>query len=159
MKAVDVLGRIDGQQHVRGVDVPGQRQLHQDAVHAGIGVEPGDQRQQLGLGGLLGQAMIEARHAELGRHLALAAHIDLAGRIGADQDRRQAGLGAAFGDQLGHTRAHALAQAGGVRLAVDQFRFSHHPSRAPASIGQSDRRAKRARRQCSPPCRARWRRA
>ena len=34
MKAVDILGRIDGQQHVRGVDVLGQRQLHQDAVHA-----------------------------------------------------------------------------------------------------------------------------
>ena len=49
MEAVDILGRIDRQQHVRGVDVPGQRQLHQDAVHAGIGVEPGDQRQQVGL--------------------------------------------------------------------------------------------------------------
>ena len=35
MEAVDILVRIDGQQHVRGVDVLGQRQLHQDAVHAG----------------------------------------------------------------------------------------------------------------------------
>ena len=52
--------------------------------------------------------MIEARHAELGRHLALAAHIDLAGRIVADQHGRQAGLGTALGDQLGHALAHAL---------------------------------------------------
>ena len=77
----------------------------------GIGVEPGDQRQQLGLGGVGRQAMIEVRHAELGRDAALALHIDLAGGIVADQHRGEAGLHALGRDQLGDALAHALAQA------------------------------------------------
>ena len=131
MEAVDILGRIDGQQHLRGVDVLGQRQLHQDAVHGLVGVEPGDQRQQLGFGRALGQAMIEARHAELGRELALAADIDLARRVLADQHRCQARLGPAGGDQRLDARADALAQAGRVGLAVYEFRFSHLSPQTP----------------------------
>ncbi len=43
MKAVDVLVRIDGRDHVVGIDMRRQRQLHQDAMHIGIGVELTDQ--------------------------------------------------------------------------------------------------------------------
>ena len=50
MKAVHVLGGIDPIEHLLGVDVLRQRQLDQDAVNRGIGVEPVDDRQQLGLG-------------------------------------------------------------------------------------------------------------
>jgi hypothetical protein len=110
---------------VRGVDVLGQRQLHQDAVYAVISVEPGDQRQQLGLGGLLGQAMVKVYHAELGRQLALAAHIDLASRIGADQHGSETRRRSAVGNQIGHALAHSLAQPGREYLAIDQFCFSH----------------------------------
>ncbi len=67
-------------------------------LYTGIGVKLDDQRQQLGLGGLLGQAMTEVRHAELGRQLALAVRIDLAGRVGADQNCSHARSGAALGD-------------------------------------------------------------
>ena len=79
----------------------------------------------------VGQAMVEARHAELGRELALAADIDLARRILADQDRCQARLGPAAGDQRLDTRTDALAQAGCVGLAVYKFRFSHLSPQTP----------------------------
>ena len=92
MEAVDILGGIDRQQHMRGIDVPGQRQLHQDAVDRGIGIQCRDQRQQLGLGGLGRQPVIEARHAEFGGELALAADIDLTRGIRADQNRCETGL-------------------------------------------------------------------
>ena len=42
---------IDPAQHLLAVDVLGQRELDQDAVDLGIGVEPVHDRQQLGLGG------------------------------------------------------------------------------------------------------------
>ncbi len=49
VKAVDILGRIDGGDDRVLVDLVGQGQLHQDAVHRRIGIELVDQRQQLGL--------------------------------------------------------------------------------------------------------------
>ena len=127
MEAVDVLVGIDREQDMRRVDVLGQRQLHQDAVHGRIAVQPGDQLQQLGFGRALGQAMVEARHAELGRDAALAPHIDLAGGIVADQHRGEAGLHALGRDQLGDALAHALAQGRREGLAVDQFRLKPFP--------------------------------
>jgi len=44
--------------------MPRQRQLHQDAVDLRVGVEPLDQRQQLHLGGGLGQVMRERHHTD-----------------------------------------------------------------------------------------------
>ena len=119
MKAIDVLRRIDCDENLRGVDVLGQRQLHQDAADGGVRVQPADQLQQFGLRGLRRQAMIEARHADLGRGLAFAADVDLAPRIGADQHRREAGPGHTLGHERRHALAHAGPQAGGECLAVD----------------------------------------
>ena len=72
------------------VDLLRQRQLHEDAVDRWVGVEPVDQRQQIGLAGVGGQAVLEALHPGLDRRLALVADIDLARRILADQHDRQA---------------------------------------------------------------------
>ena len=105
-----------------------------------IGVERGDQRQQLGLGRVVRQAMIEARHAELGRELALAADIDLARRILADQHHGQAGLGPAAGDQRGDARADALAQAGAYALPSISFASAITPRRV-RSIARYGRRS------------------
>ena len=151
VKAIDVLRRIDGKEDLRGVDVPGQRQLHQDTADRGIGVQPADQFQQLGLRGLRRQAMIEARHADLGGCLALAADVDLARGIGADQHRREAGPGHTLGDERRHALGHAAAQAGCERLAIDQLRFSH----CPLSIRRSGTRARQVRPSRRKPCCAR----
>jgi hypothetical protein len=46
MEAVNVFGGIDRQQNLLGIDVRGQRQLHQDAVNFIAAVQVGDQRKQ-----------------------------------------------------------------------------------------------------------------
>jgi hypothetical protein len=136
MEAVDVLVRVDRQQDVGGDDLPGQRQLDQDAVHRAILVEPVDQLQQLVLAGAGRQAMVEALHAELGGDPALALDVDLARRIVADQDGGEAGLDA-LRHQLGDAFADAGAQAGGEGLAVDQASFSHAPRSIARCAGRS----------------------
>ena len=119
MKAVDVLGRIDGGDHLLRVDLRRQRELHQDAVHGRIGVEPADQREQLGLGRGRRQPMIERPHAAADGHLHLAADIDLARRIVADQHDREPGRDAAVADQPVHRVGDLAAQVRRDRLAVD----------------------------------------
>ena len=56
MEAVDVLARIDALGHALRIDLLRQRQLHQDAVDRGIGVERVDQRQQLGFRRVAGRS-------------------------------------------------------------------------------------------------------
>ena len=67
-----------------------QRQLHQNAVHGGIAVELCDQRQQIGLRDIGGQLVLERGHAGGLGLLVLAADIDLARGIVADQHHRKA---------------------------------------------------------------------
>jgi len=50
MQPVDVLGRIDAKQDLLLVDAVGQRQLHEDRMDIGIGVESIDDRFDLLLG-------------------------------------------------------------------------------------------------------------
>ena len=54
-----------------------------------VGVEPGDQVQELTQAGVSWKFVQPAGHADLFARLALAADIDLAGRVVADQDRGQ----------------------------------------------------------------------
>ena len=72
-----------------------QRQLHQDAMHAGIAIELRDQCQQIGLRDVGRQHVLERRHAGRLRLLVLAADIDLARGIVADQHHRKPGRQAA----------------------------------------------------------------
>ena len=51
VKAVDVLERVNPFDHGRLVDLPGQRQLHQDAMDRRIGVQAVDCGQELVLSG------------------------------------------------------------------------------------------------------------
>ena len=59
-----------------GVGDARQRQLHQDAVDRGIGIEPVDQRQQFGFRGAGRQVVVERPDADLLRRAALVAHVD-----------------------------------------------------------------------------------
>ena len=81
MKSVDVLAWIDRIDDALRIDVLRQRQLHQNAVDIVVGIELGDQRQELGFAGGLRQVPLEARNAGRGRGFALGAHVHLACRI------------------------------------------------------------------------------
>ena len=98
----------------------GQRQLDEDAVDRVVGVEPLDEREQLGLAGRRRASWCSklAMPAST-RRLALVADIDLARRILADQHHGEAGLAAGRGDEGGHGGGDARAQALGEGLAVD----------------------------------------
>ena len=63
MEAVHVLVRVDALQDLLGVDLLGQRQLHQDAGDLGVGIEFIDQGQQRLFAGLGGQIMGEGGDA------------------------------------------------------------------------------------------------
>ena len=89
VEAVDVLRRVDGVDDEVGIEVLRQRQLDEDAVHRRVGVQPRDERQKIGLGGLGGQLVLEGRHPGLGRLLALVADVDLARRVLAHQHDRK----------------------------------------------------------------------
>ena len=119
MKAIDVLGRIDGGDDARRIDLRRQRQLHQDAVHGGIGVELADKTEQLVGAGRGRQMKIERLHADFDDGARLAADIGFARRIFADQDHRQAGNETLRGRQAPRLRRHGGAQLRGDRLAVD----------------------------------------
>ena len=122
MKAVDVLGRADGLQDVGGADVRRQGQLHQDAVHRRVGVEPADQRQQIGLAGRFRQMVID-RHDAGGAGLPrLAFHIDLARRIGPHQHHGKARCDAGRGLQPAHLGPDLLTKGRRLRGAVDDVR-------------------------------------
>ena len=90
MKAVDVLVRRDRLQDPRRIDVLGQRQLHENAVHGGIGVERLDEREQLRFARLGRQRVLDRMEAASPGRPALAGDVGLARRMVADQNDRQA---------------------------------------------------------------------
>jgi hypothetical protein len=118
-EAVHVLG---GRQLVEdgvGIDLLGQRELHQHAVHRRIGVQLRDQREQLRLRGGLGQDVLESGHAGLGAGLRLAADVHLGRGVVAHADQRQARLHARPRLDLPHLRGHLGAHPRCDGLAVD----------------------------------------
>ena len=98
----------------------GQRQLHEDAVDIGIGIQFGDLfehnfRVDRGIvGDLLGM------HADGQAAIDLVADIDLGGRIGADQNDHQAGA-LPLGSQRFDPRLETLAQFFSQCLAVNNL--------------------------------------
>ncbi len=119
MKAVDVFARIDRGDDARRIDLRRQRQLHQDAVHGGIGVELTDKTEQLVGAGRGGQMKVERLHADFDDGARFAADIGFARRIFADQDHRQAGDETLRGRQAPRLRRHGGAQFRGDRFAID----------------------------------------
>ena len=95
-------------------------------------------RQQLGLARRRRQAMLEAGDARLGRRLALAADIDVARRIVADEHRGEARHDAVPRLELAGSGGDSGAQRGGMRLAVDELGVNHGRSTS------SSRRARAA---------------
>ena len=92
----------------------GQRQLHQNAIHGGVGVHLGDDAQQFLLRGLCGDLAAQIEDAALLAVLFLAPDIHLGGGIFAHQDDCQTGAAG----QGGGFRRHLLLDLFGKSLAV-----------------------------------------
>ena len=116
------------------IDLRRQRQLHQDAVHGRSALSRADEP-AVRLRWSRRQAVIERAHAASGGHLHLAADIDLARRIVADQHDREPRHDAAVARQPAHRVRHLAAQVGCDRLAVDDVcgHARHDSSRAETS--------------------------
>ena len=114
VEAVHILGGRDGAQHLAFVNMLGQGQLHQNAVHSRIGVHLGDDAQQLLFRGFGGQLAAQIEDAAFLAVLFLTADIDLRGGIFAHQQHSQTG---AAGQGDGFCR-HLLLDLFGKSLAV-----------------------------------------
>ena len=73
-----------------------QRQLYQNTVNGGIGVQFADKLQEISLGGFFRQRVLDGVEAALLGHLALGVHVSMAGRIISDNDNRETRLYALF---------------------------------------------------------------
>ena len=71
MKPVHILGGINRVDHQIFVQMLGQRQLHQNPMDFRISIQIGNQRQQISLGGLGIQPVLDRLHPDLDGHLAL----------------------------------------------------------------------------------------
>ena len=89
MEAVDVLVRVDGIDDGLLVDLVGQWQLHQDAVHGRVVVQFLDLGQQRLLAGAGVHLVLIGVHAGFDGLFALGADVDLTGRIFAHENDGQ----------------------------------------------------------------------
>ena len=89
-QAVDVLERVDEAGQLDAVEVVRDRELADDAADLRVGVELLDQRDDLVARRVGGEPVVEAPDADLGAGLLLAADVDGARRVVADEDRREA---------------------------------------------------------------------
>ena len=119
METVDILARVDAVDELRGIAAIGQRQLHQDAVDSGVGVEPVDQRQQFGIAGIRRQVEVDGADTDLFRRSALVAHVHAGSRVAADQHHRQAWTGLARSDACVDLRLQVVEQILGNALAIE----------------------------------------
>ena len=118
--AVHVLAGGDRFDHLRRVDVLRQRHLHEDAVDGRVRVQRGDAVQQRLLGEI-GFVLFQHRvEAHVAARLDLVAHVDVAGRVVADDDHGQAGL-VAGGGECGGAGGDVGAQLLGKFDSVDQL--------------------------------------
>ena len=124
MKAVHILHGVDGEHHAIGLDLLGQRQLHENAVDLLVGVELRDQLEQRILRGRARQAVLDGVHARLLGLARLVAHVNLARRVIAHEHDRKPGLQAMGRLKLRGGFGHALAQIRRAQFSVDN-RHAH----------------------------------
>ena len=117
-EAVHVLARVDQLDELVLVEVCGQRELEQDAVHALVRIERADQLGQRGRLHIGAGLVVEGLETHLGGVLALHPHVYGGGGVVAHEDCGQPGLQAELGHLRGHARAHALRHG----LTVDHLR-------------------------------------
>jgi hypothetical protein len=99
----------------------GERQLHQNSVNVGVGVEAAHQRQQFFLTGRGREIVLFRSKTALNRRLAFGPHVDLAGGVLADENDGKTRSDAAR-DQTPRRLGDCREQASRDRLAVDDER-------------------------------------
>ncbi len=119
MKSVDVLVRRDAADNARRVDLRRQWQLHEYAVHRGIGVELLHKREQVGFAGIGRKLMIERPHAGFEQGARLAGDIGFAGGIVADENHGQPRHQPVRGGDAARLGRDLSAQIGGDGFAVN----------------------------------------
>ncbi len=85
VQAVNVFERADGLHDDLLLEVVGQRKLHQNPVHLGVGIEFGHQGEQVGLANVDGHVVAKGANAHFFARLLLVAHIRGRVRAVADQ--------------------------------------------------------------------------
>ena len=120
-QSVDVLARRYLRQHDGLIDVVGKRHLNEDAVHLGVAIELGDERNELGLGNVGRGVRGGSSGSGLLTGPALVADVDVGGRVVADEDRRQTGRPLAGRDPRFDDVLDPPAERGGDRLAVENL--------------------------------------
>ena len=126
METIDILLRTNVPDDRVGIDVLGQRHLHEDAVHRGVTIQLLNERQQRRLGRISRQTNRSTRHARFARGLLLGAHVGRTGTIVANEDHCEPGHDTTF-TQRGHVARHIRPDVGRDRLAVDQFSAQNPP--------------------------------
>ena len=89
MQSIDVLVRIDRPDHPRLVHVRGQGELHEDPVHALVGVELVEQLEHLALGRRLWETVVSRGDPGLRGGIVFPPDVDVGRRVVADEDRRE----------------------------------------------------------------------
>ena len=126
MEAIDILLRTNVPDDRVGIDVLGQRHLHENAVHRRVTIQLLDERQQRRLCRIGRQTNRATGHARFARRPLLGAHIGRTGDIVAHEDHRETGHDTTF-TQRGHIARHIRPHVGRDRLAVDQFSAQNPP--------------------------------
>jgi hypothetical protein len=121
MKSVHVLHRVDRADHVRLLDLRRKRKLDEDAAHAPVRVQLGDEREELLLGRLRGQLVVEGLDARLAAGLLFLPHVDRRSGVVADEHGGEADRLA----ELRHLAFDLRPQPLGEGLSVHQGRC--HP--------------------------------
>ncbi len=127
MQTIDVLFRQDRLDDRFGIQVFRQRQLNEDAVQRGVGVERLHQGSQLFLRRLLGQRVLDGGEATFLGHLALRGHVGVAGRIIADDHNGKTGLDAILLLQNLRRRLDGLDHGPSHFLAINHSRHGASP--------------------------------
>ena len=109
-QAVDVLGGGDHGEHPVLVDVSGERHLDEDPVDLGVAVEARHQVDELVLGDVGRQLVVDRADPGLLARAALAADVDVGGGVVADEHGREPGRAPPVGRPRGDDVLDAPAQ-------------------------------------------------
>ena len=119
MEAVDVLRRVHSRENRLFVDMLGQGELDEDAIHGVIRIKAVDQGYKIVLRRIGGNAVLEAFHARLDGRLDLGSDVSGARRMFSDQnDGKAGGASCAFVKLCGGS-GYRLPEVGGDCFAVD----------------------------------------
>ena len=130
MEPIHILRLVDRLDHLRLVDMLRQGQLHQNAVHLRIGIQFGNQPQQLRLRNRLRAADRRVADSDLGRGLRLTRHITHARGIVPHENHHQMGHAPVFCREGLHLLGHFGLQSGRQFFSADNHIFRYFSSKA-----------------------------